>query len=125
MADLTARELDVLTRMANGSTYEAIGREYDRSVRTICWIGQVVMRKLGARSIAHAVLLACQAGILDGRPRRHGDHAGYAAHVYRGEDPTLCEPCRAGESAYRIARRAERRGTAQRPIASTTRTETA
>jgi hypothetical protein len=50
------------------------------------------------------VLLACHAGILDGRPRRHGDHAGYAAHVYRGEEP--CDACRAGELEYRAGLRA-------------------
>ena len=96
---LTDRELDVLQRMADGSTYVAIGREYGLSDRTVAWIGQGVMRKLGARSITQAVFLACRAGILDGRPQRHGDHAGYAAHWYRGEEP--CEACRAGERAYR------------------------
>jgi hypothetical protein len=58
-------------------------------------------------NITHAVLLACQAGLLDGKPRRHGDHAGFAAHQYRGEEP--CEACWAGERAYRRDRKAARK----------------
>jgi hypothetical protein len=52
------------------------------------------------------VFLAVQAGLLDPR-RRHGDHAGFAAHRYRGEEP--CEACWEGERAYRRERRAARR----------------
>lgn len=62
---LTERELDVLTRMANGATYEAVARAYGFSDRTASWIGQCIMRKLGANSIAQAVYEACRTGILD------------------------------------------------------------
>ncbi|WP_370269376.1 hypothetical protein [Streptomyces sp. V4I8] len=65
-----------------------------------------IFRKLGAKSMPHAVHLAYQTGIL--RRERHGDHAGYAAHVYRGEDP--CDRCKAGEKTYRTERRQQRRG---------------
>lgn len=104
---LTERELDVLERLAAGATYDAIARDYGLASRTLCWIGQRIMRKLGARNVAHAVLLACRAGILDGRPQeRHGDHAGYEAHRRRGEDPKQCpHGCWAGERAYRAAQR--------------------
>ncbi|MFD4912807.1 hypothetical protein ACFWNR_06245 [Streptomyces virginiae] len=65
------------------------------------------MEKLDAENAAHAVFLACRAGLLDGRPQRHGDHAGYAAHKYRGEDPKDCRHgCWEGEQAYRAAQRA-------------------
>ncbi|MGW1160399.1 hypothetical protein ACWD48_19705 [Streptomyces sp. NPDC002519] len=37
------------------------------------------------------------------RRERHGDHAGYAAHIYRREDP--CDLCKAGEREYRNNRR--------------------
>lgn len=104
---LTERELDVLTRMANGDTYASIASAYGIGLRTACWIGQRVMQKLGARNISHAVLLACRAGLLDGRPQRHGDHAGYEAHIRRGEDPKQCQHgCWGGERAYRAALKA-------------------
>ena len=108
MADLTPREKEVLARVAQGDTYASIASTYGLSLRTICWVGQVINRKLGARNITHAVLLACRAGILDGRPQRHGDHAGYEAHRRRGEDPTQCEPCRVGERDYRNELKAQR-----------------
>jgi hypothetical protein len=66
-----------------------------------------VLDKLGAANAPHAVLLACRAGLLDGRPQRHGDHAGYVAHARRGEDP--CDACDAGERAYRADLRANRK----------------
>jgi hypothetical protein len=72
-------------------------------------IGLRVLVKLDARDMAHAVLIACHAGLLDGRPRRHGDHAGFAAHIRRGEDPWACEACAEGERTYRRGRKAARR----------------
>ncbi|MGV2914660.1 helix-turn-helix domain-containing protein [Streptomyces alfalfae] len=109
---LTAREHKVLTLMSEGATYDVVARELSCSNRTASWTGQQVMRKLGAQSIAHAVLLGCRLGLLDGRPQRHGDHAGFAAHRYRGEEP--CEACWAGERAYRRDLRAARRAVKNR-----------
>ncbi|MEU9014305.1 helix-turn-helix transcriptional regulator [Streptomyces sp. NPDC048479] len=104
---LTAGELKVLVGVASGHTYEAIARANGNSQRTARNLGKSVLKKLGARSMPQAILLACRAGLLDGRPRRHGDHPGFAAHVYRGEDP--CEACCEGERAYRADRRAARK----------------
>ncbi|MFI7096768.1 helix-turn-helix transcriptional regulator [Streptomyces lydicus] len=101
---LTERELNVLQRVANGASYVMLAAEWHIAEVTVRGYGLRVMRKLGASSITHAVLLACHAGILDGRPRRHGDHAGYAAHMYRGEEP--CDACHAGELEYRAGLRA-------------------
>ncbi|MBP2581884.1 DNA-binding CsgD family transcriptional regulator [Streptomyces sp. PvR006] len=103
MPELTDTEHAVLRGAARGDTYAVIAARlglHDKSVNKIAFR---LARKLGARNITNAVLLACQAGILDGRPRRHGDHAGYEAHRKRGEDPKLCEPCRLGERAHRQA----------------------
>ncbi|MGW1468485.1 helix-turn-helix domain-containing protein [Streptomyces sp. NPDC002308] len=100
---LTANERIVLERAAHGETYPAIAQELGYSEKSVSKMALRMNRKLGARNITHAVLLACQAGLLDGKPRRHGDHAGFAAHRYRGEEP--CEACWAGERAYRAARR--------------------
>lgn len=106
---LSQIEITVLEGVANGLTYRQIGKEIGYTFRGAADAGARAVHKLGANSLAHAVFLACLAGILDGRPRRHGDHAGFAAHVYRGEDPWVCEPCAEGERAYRRGRRATRK----------------
>ncbi|MFE6126665.1 helix-turn-helix transcriptional regulator [Streptomyces sp. NPDC056437] len=76
---LTEREVEVLTRMANGDTYEVVARALEVSHRTASWIGQCIMRKLGAASIAHAVYLACQTGVLNvgASPTRPGEVFAY------------------------------------------------
>lgn len=105
--DLTARELEVLRGVAAGLTYRQLAARWGIAEITVRGYGHRLMAKLGAKSIAHAVLLACQAGILDGRPQRHGDHAGHAAHIYRGEIP--CDACVEGEKAYKAEWRAKRK----------------
>jgi len=104
---LDNRELHVLQRQADGIPLREIAAELHLTTGGVGNINRAITRKLGARNITNAVLLACQAGILDGRPRRHGDHAGYAAHLYRGEEP--CAACWAGERAYRAERRRARK----------------
>lgn len=106
LPSLTARELQLITRVAEGETYPQIARDWVVAEITVRTTGARVMRKLGASTIANAVFVACREGILEPR-RRHGDHPGFAAHVYRGEDP--CEACREGERAYRRELRAARK----------------
>lgn len=96
---LTENELEVLRRAANGETYAVIAAALGYQEKSVSKMALRLARKLGAANITNAVLLACHAGLLDGRPQRHGDHAGYAAHIYRREDP--CGLCKAGERAYR------------------------
>jgi DNA-binding CsgD family transcriptional regulator len=105
---LTARELELLERVAGGATYVQLAREWTLAEVSVRGIGAKVLRKLGAETIAHAVFLACHAGLLDGRPQRHGDHAGFRAHERRGEDPWACGPCANGERAYRSGRKTAR-----------------
>lgn len=104
---LTTSELRVLVARAEGQTNAAIAREAGWHEASVEMMASHVTRKLGARNMPHAVLLACRAGILDGRPRRHGDHAGFAAHVARGEEP--CDACWEGEREYRRDRRRARK----------------
>ncbi|MCX4885926.1 LuxR C-terminal-related transcriptional regulator [Streptomyces sp. NBC_00847] len=106
---LTDNELAVLERAANGDTYATIARDLGYQEKSVAKMALRLARKLGACNITHAVLLACRAGILDGRPRsqRHGDHGGYTNHQKRGEE--ACEACRAGERAYQVQRRAARK----------------
>lgn len=98
---LTSTELEVLRRAAAGNTYAAIAEALGYQEKSVSKIALRLARKLGARNITNAVHLAWQAGIL--RRERHGDHAGYAAHIYRREDP--CDLCKAGERKYRNSRR--------------------
>lgn len=103
---LTVNELTVLERAANGDTYAAIGHDLGYAEKSVARLALRAARKLGANNITHAVYLAVRAGVLD-PTRRHGDHAGFAAHRYRGEEP--CEACWEGERAYRRERRAARK----------------
>jgi DNA-binding CsgD family transcriptional regulator len=106
---LTDLETSVLRHAAEGRTIEATGRLLGKSMPAVQDARHRLMGKLGAASLAQAVLLACRAGILDGRPRqqRHGDHPGYTTHQKRGEE--ACNACKAGERAYQTERRQRRR----------------
>lgn len=107
---LTTRETEVLRRVAEGATYGQLAQEWGIAEVTVRVYGHRARRALGAATLAHAVLLACQAGLVDGRPRRHGDHAGFAAHEQRGEDPKACPfGCWEVELAYRAGLREARR----------------
>ncbi|MFD7855199.1 response regulator transcription factor [Streptomyces microflavus] len=104
---LSPRQLEVLQHIAAGLTGPEIAHAMHLAVGTVHYHQQVILTVLKARNLTNAVFLACRAGVLDGRPRRHGDHAGFAAHVYRGEEP--CEACQVGERAYRAERREARK----------------
>ena len=103
---LTENELSVLRRAANGDTYAVIARSLGFQEKSVSKMALRLARKLGANNITHAVFLACQMRILD-PTQRHGDHAGFAAHVRRGEDPWACDKgCPEGERAYRRGQKA-------------------
>lgn len=103
---LNAAEFTVLEGRANGMTYMQIAVQLHYTYSSTVNVGSRVIEKLGARDMAHSVFIAVQTGLLDPR-RRHGDHAGFAAHKYREEEP--CEACWDGERAYRRERRAARK----------------
>ena len=107
-APLVDREIEVLRGIAEGGSYAEIAADLVLAHATVKNYAASAIKKLGARSQAHAVHLAWQAGIL--RRERHGDHAGYAAHIYRGEEP--CDLCKAGERKYRNERRSSRKDAA-------------
>ncbi|MER6778429.1 MULTISPECIES: helix-turn-helix transcriptional regulator [unclassified Streptomyces] len=106
---LTELEIEVLRLASEGLGYEEIAKRIYVIPRRATAIKTSALRKLGARNIANAVFLACRAGILDGRPQRHGDHAGYEAHRKRGEDPRLCASCSAGEREHKAALKARQK----------------
>lgn len=101
---LSDRQIEVLHHAAAGLSIPETARTMRLAVGTVDYHQRVVVAALKARNIMNAVFLACQAGILDGKPRRHGDHPGYTAHLRAGEDP--CDACREGERAYRAKQRA-------------------
>lgn len=98
---LTPHQLKALRLAASGYTHQQIAAELGIAPSSVGKLNTEIFRKLGAKSMPHAVHLAHLAGIL--RRERHGDHAGYAAHIYRREEP--CDLCKAGERDYRNARR--------------------
>lgn len=107
---LTVRQLQVLGLLADGLTHWQAAHRLGISKTALNDRLKEAVRKLGATSTPHAVLLACRAGLLDGRPQRHGDHAGYEAHRRRGEDPKRCpHGCWAGEQAHKAALRARQK----------------
>lgn len=108
---LARRELEALHLVAAGATHSEAARQLVMTPKGFTATVNRAMRKLGARNAPHAVLLACRAGILDGRPQRHGDHAGYVAHTRRGEDPKNCQlGCPEGEKTYRDGLKAAKQG---------------
>ncbi|MFJ5644088.1 response regulator transcription factor [Streptomyces sp. NPDC093223] len=116
---VTPHQLKALQLAATGHTHQQIASELGISEKSVGKLMTEIFRKIGAKSMPHAVLLACQAGILDGRPQRHGDHAGFTAHVRRGEDPWACpHGCPEGERTYRTERRRTRRTTDQQERAA-------
>ncbi|MFJ6348629.1 helix-turn-helix transcriptional regulator [Streptomyces sp. NPDC092046] len=108
--ELSDRQEKVLKLRAEGFSGPQIASALQIAIGTLSYHETVIVHRFNARNITHAVFLACRAGILDGRPQRHGDHAGYEAHIRRGERP--CDECKAGERVYRNnlnhARRANR-----------------
>ncbi|MEV4041487.1 helix-turn-helix domain-containing protein [Streptomyces sp. NPDC049744] len=105
---LVEREIEVLRLIAEGGSYAEVAAELQLAHASVKNYAHSAIKKLGARSQAHAVHLAHLAGVL--RRERHGDHAGFAAHVRRGEDPRACtQGCPEGERAYRAERRQQRK----------------
>jgi DNA-binding NarL/FixJ family response regulator len=67
MADLTARERDVLVGIASGETNKAIAARFGISVRTVEAHRESVMRKLGLRGAASLTRFAIEAGLVPQR----------------------------------------------------------
>lgn len=104
---IAEREVDFLERLGRGETTQEIAEAWHMELTSIWTVAERLRKKLGAKTNEHAVFLACQAGILDGRQQRHGDRPGFRAHERRGEEP--CEACKTGEAAYRAEMRRKRR----------------
>lgn len=110
---LVDREIQILRLIARGGSYAEIAAQLHLARASVRNYAASAIKKLGARNQAHAVHLAYQAGLL--RRERHGDHAGYTAHLRRHETP--CDDCARGEIAYRAARRGARQQSNQEAAA--------
>lgn len=64
-ADLTARERDVLERLAEGRRTEEIATMLHVSPHTVRSRVKTLLRKLGARNREHAVAIALTEGAID------------------------------------------------------------
>lgn len=107
---LTQDQVAALELVAQGYTLERAGKQLGVTRNAVKLRLHRAMAQLGAENSTHAVFLACLAGILDGRPQRHGDHAGYEAHRRRGENPKDCpHGCWAAEQAHKAALRARQK----------------
>jgi DNA-binding NarL/FixJ family response regulator len=60
----TVRQVEFLRRTADGETYHQIGAAMGLTAGGVSSLSRRVLRKLDARSAAHAVRLACEAGII-------------------------------------------------------------
>ncbi len=65
---LTGRELDILRRVADGSSDREIAEALFLSLNTIKWHNRQIYSKLGVRSRTQAVALASQEGLLEVQP---------------------------------------------------------
>jgi DNA-binding NarL/FixJ family response regulator len=63
-AQLTARELEVLTAMADGATNKAIARRLGISFHTVKFHVAAILEKLDADTRTEAVMKAAQLGIV-------------------------------------------------------------
>lgn len=117
--ELSDRQHTVLRLRAEGFRRIDIASAMHLAVGSVDYHERVIVAAFNARNITHAVYLACRAGILDGRPQRHGDHAGYEAHIRRGEDPKQCQHgCPEGERTYRAEQRRARKGRQKPSVAA-------
>lgn len=64
---LSARQVQVLTLVAEGATDSEIGRHLGLSTKTVAYYMKRIRDRLDARSRAHAVALALQQDLLSGR----------------------------------------------------------
>jgi DNA-binding CsgD family transcriptional regulator len=102
--DGSGRVMELLVHLSEGRTLEQVASRWGVQAGTVRVYAERMRRYLGADTNPQAVLLACRAGLLDGRPQHHGDHNGYEAHVRRRDE--ICDDCRDGERAYRAALKA-------------------
>lgn len=97
MTALTARQLELLQRVAHGATYRQVASEWGIAEITVRGYGHRLMRALGASTIAHAVHIAHSRGLIGPKPDC-GTRAAYRRHVVAGEPTDVA--CRMANTGY-------------------------
>lgn len=95
---LHEREIRALWYLAEGLTYQQVGRKMALSEQGAKSLGRTIMAKVGGRNITHTVHLAHCMGLIGTRPTC-GSRAGVASHQYYGEE--MCVKCRIFWRPYR------------------------
>lgn len=96
-AGVTARQWELLQRVAHGATYRELAADWGIAEITVRGYGHRLMRALGASTIAHAVHIAHSRGLIGPKPDC-GDRAAYRRHVRRGESTDMA--CRLANTEY-------------------------
>lgn len=86
----------IVQRMALGDTYQQAGRQWGTTGKSAGFAGYRAMRKLGAKSIAHAVAIALDTELI--HPEDCGTVRTYYWHKSHGEEP--CTACRAARGDH-------------------------
>lgn len=61
---LSPRQLEALSRIADGQPWQQIGRSMGITINGVGSLNKQILQKLGASTAAHAVRLACAQGLL-------------------------------------------------------------
>ncbi|MFJ4637543.1 helix-turn-helix transcriptional regulator [Streptomyces hygroscopicus] len=96
-AGVTARQWELLQRVAHGATYRQVAVEWGIAEITVRGYGHRLMRALGASTIAHAVHLAHSRGLIGPKPDC-GTRAAYRRHVVTSEPTDMA--CRIANTEY-------------------------
>ena len=108
MTELSVRQRQILWLRAQGLSGPQIARREHIAIGTLAYHEQVIVTRLEARNITHAVHLAGMAGLI-GEREDCGDRAAYLRHLRRRED--ACLACRAANARHEADRRAGRLAT--------------
>lgn len=63
-SELTARQVQVLAKLAQGHQRQDVARDLGLADNTVKWYAKTIFNKLGASNAAHAVALAFRSGVL-------------------------------------------------------------
>lgn len=116
---LSPRQRRILWHRAQGLSGPQIARVEAIAVGTVAYHEQVLVTRLRARNIVHAIHLGHLAALIGSRPDC-GDRAAYLRHLRRRE--VACTACKAANALHAVAQRAGELALpnpAQRPTAST------
>lgn len=93
---LTVFQRGVLQYAALGYTYRATAKALGSTPKSVSHTARLVMAKLEARNITHAVYIATAAGVISRHPC--GDYRTYMWHIRNGVP--LDEACRGARRRY-------------------------